>query len=112
MEEKQGALYNGLITQIECNIGEFQVVVDSLCTRLCPKNICQPAMLFKANQKSSVGSQKQSDLLISKIALIFSVHGLKGFLRVAYPNTLLDFDSSFANAKFAQEYCSDISTFL
>ena len=79
MEEKQGALDSGLVTQIECNIGNFQVVVDSLCTRLCPKEICQSAMLFKANPKSNVGSQKRRDLLIPKIVLIFSVQDLKVF---------------------------------
>ena len=67
-------------------------------------------MLSKASSKSSVGL-KSEGTFHPKDCVDLQCTGLKGFFGVAYPNTLLDFDSSFTNAKFAEEYCSNISTF-
>lgn len=33
-----------------------------------------------------------------------SAGSMKDFMGIAYPNTLLDLDSSFANAEFAEKY--------
>ena len=34
---------------------------------------------------------------------------MKDFFGIAYPDTLLDLDSGFANTEFAEKYCSVVS---
>lgn len=84
------------------------------CTRLCPKDICKSAVLPKeesTEKKSGLNSEK--DFVISENCHdTWRAGSTIGFSIIAYPNTLLDLDSSFSNTEFAEKYCSIVNTFV
>lgn len=88
--------------------------MNSQYIRLCPKDTCGSAVLHKGEFSSLESSFNSDKSRYPRYRLTkFSKRVVDmNCSSIAYPDTLLNLDSCFTNAEFAEEYCSNISTFL
>ena len=94
-------------------VGAILDKMNVRCTRLCPKDIYKSAVLPREEsikEKPCLNSER--DFFISETACRIDKDRRRGFIMIAYSDTLLDLDSSFANTEFAEKHCNIVSSFI